>query len=337
MANHDRVRRAFTLVELLVVIAIIGVLIGLLLPAVQAVRESARRASCLSNVRQLLIAMENYEGKHQSYPINWGTPGGVYALGHSWLTYILPELEENALYEKIAFGRPLTFASPQGKNNQQVAASSVSVFICPSDTHDGTLTGQVLMGSAAAGVTNYKAVAGSNWAYTTEFRHCQKDYLTGQNQQGRQIPESLKPYKRGRNWDQYDGQDKGDGLICRGRGGAIPTKKKHIQNKDGTANTLAIGEAVPEWCSYSAWYSFEGSTATCAIPMNYKKPNVRPQDNAHDWPYNYSFMSRHTGGANFGFCDGSAHYLSESIDLPLYHALATIDAGETVEQKDALP
>ncbi|HUT11102.1 MAG TPA: DUF1559 domain-containing protein [Thermoguttaceae bacterium] len=333
MAHHDRARRGFTLVELLVVIAIIGVLIGLLLPAVQAVREAARRGSCLSNVRQLLVAITNYEGKHQSFPINWGMGSGTYALGHSWLTYILPELEEGTLYEKVAFGRHLAFSSPQGKNNSAVAATSVSVFTCASDTHDGTLTGQALMSTGAAGVTNYKSAAGSNWKYTAEFKHCQKDYLTGPMAQ--QVPDALKPYKHGRNWEDQDGHDAGDGVICRGGKGAIVTKTKHIQ--DGMAHTLAVGEAVPEWCSFSAWYSFDGSTATCAIPMNYRKPNVRPQDNAGDWPYNYSFMSRHSGGVNFGFCDGSANFLSQSIDLPLYHALATIDAGETVEMKDVLP
>jgi len=338
MANHDRTRRAFTLVELLVVIAIIGVLIGLLLPAVQAVRESARRGRCLNNVKQLLYAITSYEGKHQSFPTN-GLIETVDAnhqprIGlHSWLSHLLPELEQGPLYEKVAFYQALNHPY-----NLEVARTSIAVLVCPSDTHDGTLTGQA-MGSGEVGVTNYKAVAGSNWGRDRSnkpwqqrnlFEHCQNDYRNNP-----QVPQALRPYKKGRNGEHGDGLDHGDGVICRGEAGAIVTRTKNIQ--DGMTHTLAVGETVPEWCVYSAWFWYKGATATCAIPINYKKPNIRRQDNARDWPYNYSFMSRHSGGANFGFCDGSASFLSETIELPVYHALATIDAGENVEMKDVLP
>ncbi len=103
-------RRAFTIVELLVVIAIIGILVALLMPAVQMARESARRAQCVNNLKQLGLAMQGYESQNGNYPINWGMPlnssgaastglllgdNALYTKGHSWLTGLLPYIEES--------------------------------------------------------------------------------------------------------------------------------------------------------------------------------------------------------------------------------------------------
>jgi prepilin-type N-terminal cleavage/methylation domain-containing protein len=122
----------FTLVELLVVIAIIGVLVALLLPAVQACREAARRTSCTNNVRQLILAVQNYEGAHRQYP-----PGTIAAAGpivnqpggfhHNWIVQILPFLEERTAWESI--DRSVTVYHP---NNARVARYSIGVLRCPS-------------------------------------------------------------------------------------------------------------------------------------------------------------------------------------------------------------
>ena len=92
---------------------------------------------------------------------------------------------------------------------------------------------------------------------------------------------------------------------------------------------------MPSFCSWSAWYWFDGSTATTAIPLNYNpvsygRDTTPTSPRSADWQYNYSFMSRHPGGANFGTCDGGVHWINQSIDLPTYQGLSTIDGGELV-------
>jgi prepilin-type N-terminal cleavage/methylation domain-containing protein/prepilin-type processing-associated H-X9-DG protein len=315
---------AFTLVELLVVIAIIGILIALLLPAVQAAREAARRAQCANNLKQLGLALHNYHTAFRIFPINWGEGSitdGENTVGHSWLTLILPQIEQGTLHEQIKMGAPLGYQDSSGTrsyDNKAVAMTAVPAFMCPSDTHDGVLDNQALMPGVEVGVTNYKACAGNNWEGegpgTNDFEFS---------------------WPAGRNANDTDGLDHGNGFTCRGLTRPQPTRIRDI--RDGTSNTLAIGEAVPEWCSFSAWYWYHGATATCAIPMNYKKsgPSGKSLDrdeNAGDWAYNYSFMSRHPTGVNFCLGDGSVRFVADEIDDEVYRALATIDGGEIPEE-----
>ena len=329
-----RTRRmaGFTWVEVIVVLVAGFLLLACLLPTLLHRRSGGpgRRASCLNNLKQIALAMQEYETRQKVYPINWGINDGrkepamkdpMRTAGHSWLSYLLADLGSQPLYDRLAFGRPLNYVDEaRDKNNFEVAQTSVEVFVCPSDTHEGVLEGQALASSGKIGVTNYKSCAGSNWAYGTHVHSKQKYGIT-----------------HGRNWDQTDGLDRGDGLICRGKMGAVITEIKDLQDGDGTEFTFAIGEAVPEYCAWSAWYSFDGATATCAIPLNFEVPGTQPRNNAHDYAHNYSFMSRHRGGANFAMCDASGHFISDKIDLEVYRALATIDGGESVDKKDFQP
>jgi prepilin-type N-terminal cleavage/methylation domain-containing protein len=132
-----KVRPAFTLVELLVVIAIIGVLVALLLPAVQAAREAARRASCQNNLRQLGIALHNYEGSYRVFPPSTITDGGAASQPWSAQSFLLPFLEGNNTYSKIDFG--VGYHSAANKANfppNGVAATKVKILFCPSDPGD---------------------------------------------------------------------------------------------------------------------------------------------------------------------------------------------------------
>ncbi len=328
MTSHKCSRRraaGFTLVELLVVITIIGILMTLALAGVMRVREAANRARCLNNMKQISIAMQGYHSRHHKYPENWGTSpetGGPQTRGTSWLTLLLPDLEEESLYKRIALDQPLSFKDEsRRRDNARAAIQRVPVFLCASDTHDGTMTNQLILSGEAVGVTNYKACAGANWEGTTtgEFRYRKKDAGFG-----------------GRFADSYDGRDHGDGLIARGykSGSGGPTTTSDRDVRDGLSHTFAIGETIPEYCGWASWYWWNGVTATCGIPPNWEHPDIPPHLNAGSWKDTWGFMSRHPGGANFTFCDGHQDFIDEQIDLDVYRALATIDGDEVVNPEE---
>ena len=131
----------FTLVELLVVIAIIGVLVALLLPAVQAAREASRRMSCMNNIRQMGLSLHNYHSARNEFPVvtefgdGKGRPEG--ALHHTWLTYILPYMEQTAAYGSIDFDRP-AMRGADG-NPQQIVSTLIPAFLCPSNEQYGSI------------------------------------------------------------------------------------------------------------------------------------------------------------------------------------------------------
>ena len=123
-------RHAFTLVELLVVIAIIGILIGMLLPAVQMVREAARRSTCQNNCKQIGVAILNYESAHQKFPAgqSWTAPvGDSNRLDYSWSSQILPHIEANNIFTGMDFSQPY-LSSP----NINFVGETIPAYLCPS-------------------------------------------------------------------------------------------------------------------------------------------------------------------------------------------------------------
>jgi len=317
-------RPAFTLVELLVVIAIIGILVGLLLPAVQAAREAARRMQCSNNVKQLGLSFHNYHDTFRNFPINFaqrnraGLGGGGPAIsdtGKSWLQMVLPFIEQNNLFNNIDFrfglrvdggipGDPAAIAM-----NRVVAATPVQTFLCPSDGqhNNGRLNNRSDTVSSADewAVTNYKACAGSNWAWGP---------FAWTNNLG------------GRNGGNSDGLNMGNGAICSNQMNTNPiTRMRDLT--DGTSNTFILGEALPQFSLWNWWYNPNAATATTAIPMN---RSLRVPINLGNWPENFNFNSRHTGGANFGLGDGSVRFVTDSVDTFIYRGYATISSGEIV-------
>jgi prepilin-type N-terminal cleavage/methylation domain-containing protein len=334
MSTATNVRRGFTLVELLVVIAIIGILVALLLPAVQAAREAGRRAACVNNVKNIGLAMQQYHSAHKQFPLNWGdvTEAGSNTMkGHSWVTALLPNLEQAPLYATIKQGQPLSYVDSKDSriNNQQAADyKEVKVFRCPSDTHDGTLDNQIFVASKPVAVTNYKACSGANWNGTASGKHKYRK-ADAKDSAGKSTP------YHGRNMNSYDGRENCDGLMCRGYKKTYPTGSFEI--RDGLSNTFAIGESVPEFCAWSAWYWWNGATATCAMPPNWKEDNVPKRSDsqfARRWESSSGFHSRHPGLVVFGLCDGSTRTIDEGIDLTLYRNLATIDGGEVANMPE---
>lgn len=319
MRCYIRPRPAFTLVELLVVIAIIGMLVSLLLPAVQAAREAARRMQCSNNLKQLALAMHNYHDIHNCFAINYAwrsIPGGggggpaIANTGKSWMQMILPQLEQGPLFNKIDFRIGLQGTAPNIVQNREVANTVIPTYLCPSDGENGggRLGGRSDVNVNPPGtwaVTNYKACAGSNWNW------------------GIYRPVSS---PSGKNAGSPDGLNAGNGLLCSNQQNTNPpTRMRDVL--DGTSNTFAVGEAMPGWSRWNWWYNPNAVTATCAIPLNVV---LRRPKNISNWPNNYSFASRHPGGGMFGLCDGSVRFVSDTIDIGTYRALATISSGEVV-------
>ncbi|MCI0460175.1 MAG: DUF1559 domain-containing protein [Gemmataceae bacterium] len=307
--------RGFTLLELLVVSAILAVLLGLLLAAVQRVREAANRLACTNNLKQLALAIHAYHDTQRVFPANSlqsqsvleGT-FGPRTKAWSWLSRLLPYLEHGNLYRQ---GNIPNNTLLQSRN---VVATQIKAFLCPSDPAsavgprpDAADIGEHVGGPFTppyipAGQTNYKGVSGSNWMWGDARWH-----------------------NKGAN-GSWDGLTHGDGIFYRSD---YLSPKQLTSLRDGTSTTFMIGEDVPLenlWCS---WPYANNAVGTCAIA-----PNARAVDgstySSRDWHNVYSFRSRHPGGLHFAYADGSVHFLRDSIDLKAYRALATIRGGETV-------
>jgi prepilin-type N-terminal cleavage/methylation domain-containing protein len=301
-------KQGFTLVEVLVVLAIIAILIGLLLPAVQKVREAAARVQCMNNLKQLALACHNYEEALRYLP--YGQFGGQYGTGPdsrawSWLAQLLPFMEQNDVQRQ---GRiPYSTLRQSG-----VASCQLALLLCPSDPDSsrGPRTDAGDLYGFPVGQSNYKGVSGANWGddwegvgpfFNTDWRN------------------------RGTN-GSYDGLSNGDGIFYRVD---YRRRLRLVQITDGTSNTFMIGEdlsAKDQWCS---WPYANNAYGTYAIPPNVKRPDGSEYP-PWDWENTWSFRSRHFGGVQFAMADGSVQFISDSIALPIYRALATINGGEPV-------
>lgn len=294
-------RSGYTHIELIIVITVLAVLVALLLPAVQAAREAARRSECRNHLKQIGLALHSYHDAHRVVPLNYGfgtfdeTDGGA-----SWMQMLLPYLDQEPRYRGIQFGSPLTDVG-----NRAIAETAVSAFLCPSDSKSSpVMDGRSNVGGAF-GVTNYAGCLGSNWNWGIW---------------------SPVVSQTGRNSGNPDGLDHSNGLFSRG-GNSRPEISRWSSVRDGQSTTFAIGETVPAWTAHAWWYWFNGTLATCAIPLNVL---LEPEQSVGDWHNHNGFKSNHRGGAHFCLCDGSVRFVSESIDQNVYRAAATIDAEEVV-------
>jgi prepilin-type N-terminal cleavage/methylation domain-containing protein len=310
MRNPSK-KSGFTLVELLVVIAIIGILIGMLLPAVQQVRAAARRTQCMNNTKQLLLAMHNYESAHMSFP-----NGELAVRGQptTWITKSLPFLEQANLTNLLPRGIFTAAEVP-------VMQVGLPMLVCPSEDllPDGQLTpgGNISRSGwwwdRSLISTNYKACLGGNWVV------------------------SGVPYNRpgvGRHGGPMNNLEDGDGMFPRnwifpGRARTNYVDTSFGELQDGSSNTVAIGEALPSWCDDCCAVDTNGTLATTAIPVNlYKSELTGRATLSGDWQRSYGFSSNHPGGAVFGLADGSTHFVSDTINVDIYSAMGTISGGE---------
>lgn len=307
-APSNRFPAGFTLVEVLVVIALIGILLALTLPAIQQVRESARRSQCKNNLRQVALACTSFEAARGVYP-----PGQMFAqygygpdsTAWSFFAQILPYLDQESLYVKG--GVPF-----KTLRQSEIAMTTIPVLLCPSDSSGATGprfdAGNMVEYGFGVGPTNFKGVSGANWG------------ADGTQGWGPDDSGTLWP-SRGTN-GSYDGLNDGDGMFYRVD---YKVHRRARDVRDGLSNTFIVGEALPRDDVYCSWPYANNAYSTCAIP-----PNSKGVSSPEFWPNSQSFRSDHPGGLHFAFGDGSVRFIGESIDLQVYRGLATIAGAETV-------
>ena len=292
--------RGFTLVELLVVIAINAMLVTLLLPAVQAARESARRAQCMNNLRNIGLAVQNFHSAQGKLPSSHRfetQPDSKNRSGRGWITMILPFMEEQPKYDLLEPFFDGHFGGNTGINAPEVAhiiATPISIFRCPSASTPDTSTKQYQWTGKDVAVTNYKGVIGN----------------TKMGGQGVGTP------------DCHRGPD------CRGlfwRFSYLRTIRfKNIS--DGLSKTFLAGEDLPRYNYHSALYYGNGDYSSTHFPLNVKPIPPNPAD----WPLSMTFRSDHPGGAYFALLDGTVAFINDGIDFDTYRYLSTRNGGELV-------
>jgi prepilin-type N-terminal cleavage/methylation domain-containing protein/prepilin-type processing-associated H-X9-DG protein len=332
MSLSRRSTRGFTLIELLVVIAIISILIGLLLPAVQKVREAANRLSCTNNLKQIGLALHDYHGTLSKFPPGYidgntnpdSTPDNDLGPGWGWATYLLPYIEQDNLYKQIDLTKGVGIGA-----NTQASLQPVKIYQCPSDglqkpfpVYDSSFTKPIA------------TVAFANYVGCNGWIECFNG--AGGN----------------------PGSAGNDGLVGASGAAGVGLFYRNSNTRiadvtDGLSNTIVVGERSSNHAPATWTAAVPGGRCPAWMatqpPAPYAPPPGPAYDNADfgeafvlahgnathlpcaDFPIFDPdvFYSKHTQGANFLFGDGSVHFLSSSINPYTYQYLCTMAGGET--------
>lgn len=330
--------RGFTLVELLVVIAIIGILVALLLPAIQAAREAARRAECTNNLKQLILACQNYADKYKErFPWNYDSGNGTYPgqpQGQwnqlSWIVAALPYMEEQSLYDRIErdMSCPMTQdpnADPRYAINREVALTPIDAVMCPSCPHEAVLPNGQVPGYRWGPVRN---------AARTDYVGCIGHVWSGWKDCGN-VPDFPGPagtpnmFIKGQAFTPWvNGESLGEQARLNGVFKYMGSVRMG-DVIDGTNCTIAVfedmhwrgGQGTPfdqNPTDDAAWMSPLGAINTIRNPMNNKNPawlQGAGDRRCHCW------SSYHPGGAQAAMVDGSVHFFSQDIAHELRYKL----------------
>jgi hypothetical protein len=316
------------LVELLVVIAIIGVLIALLLPAVQAAREAARRMSCSNNVKQQVLALHNYHDTCNALPFSSGPKKTTNRSWRSWSVAIFPFIEQHAVYGNLGFGDAYNFDPDSGlpMNNFTVAGGlnglKISGFYCPSNSRDKTRTDN----SYVLQIPNYAGISGS--------------YYDPEN-----LANASQGIVTGGHFTSAYGHYATNGVIVRVSNAAANDSIGLAALTDGTSNTVGIAEQS-KWTKNNgqfgergagghrggAWNGSDASQWQNSITIRWPINAICPNSVGCRNPYesNTIITSNHTGGAQFGVCDGSVRFINDTTTLAILSAIASRRDGVAV-------
>ena len=355
-------RTGFTLVELLVVIAIIGILVGMLLPAVQRVREAARRTSCINNMKQLALAVQNYQSARLKYP-----PGSIQTRlsdsngdrlqwGYSLHVQMLPEIEQQSLYDlyfesqgdsEFLAGRP-----------DQLSMQSVASFICPSATQLDSIQSPQQLLTVSGNAAHYLGVTGSTW--DTLDRVALGQDVDGDDPTTGNDPEPTGGYNNiGQNgiFGASSILPRDNMVFLHESMYGAKAAKDATEVRDGTSNTAMFGEnsrtenpnpATAYTPLRSGWaYGYEsnanGDTGILHAGRSFGD-NYSVNRNAlgtatgtavltttNFFKNNDSFASNHSGGAQFAFADGSARFVADTVDPDTMIAISSASGNEVVE------
>lgn len=318
---------AFTLIELLVVIAIIAILIALLLPAVQQAREAARRSSCKNNVKQISLALHNYHDVHSCFPEGQTRDRNQWCCGGNWRVMILPQMEQNNVFERIQFGRDTSFGANRygyRGGTQVFRGLAIPAFLCPSSPLDPNDT-SVINNQQRGQVHHYVGVSGA-----------------------------LGVPSGGNRGTDYGGVVRGNGIL------GVNRISRIRDVTDGTSNTIIVAEqsamvnidGVDRNVTsnyYGGWSGYSGRRAndrnvsrlhwgagtTCIrYPINHgngrrvSRGSIPGADRT--WDFNTIINSYHPGGIHIGLSDGSVRFVSENINFNTLRRLGSMNDGQVL-------
>jgi prepilin-type N-terminal cleavage/methylation domain-containing protein/prepilin-type processing-associated H-X9-DG protein len=312
-----RRRSGFTLIELLVVIAIIAILIGLLLPAVQKVREAAARMKCQNNLKQLSLAAHSYHDANNQFP-----PGWVFATSWGPLAFMLPYIEQDNLYKQINFTLPIT--DPANAPANQV---TVPTFLCPSDFNNPS--------PSLGGAVNYMGNNG-NWPVFVVARGLNLNdappngvfYTEAKNVRFSSVLDGTS------NTAFFSERVLGDGNM-----GRISPFEDVFNGPNAAPGRPNSADEAYSWCQ-----SVDVNNPSNQFPIfmgapwghgqhcyqHVSPPNARSCGWLPSLRSTMAATSRHSGGVNVALGDGSVRFVSATINLPAWRALGSRDGGEVI-------
>jgi prepilin-type N-terminal cleavage/methylation domain-containing protein/prepilin-type processing-associated H-X9-DG protein len=349
-------RRGFTLIELLVVIAIIGVLIALLLPAVQAAREAARRSQCTNNLKQLGLAVHNYESSNQCLPPSGSTCGPQ---RYGMKVRLLPYMEANAIYNAFnlmqtpyswntgtlntgdCLGNTVNYSYLDGQTmNATAGSATINTFLCPSDPNPGNNGTNTINGVGYnRASSNYPNNTGTERRYTGNKINGPAWWLGNDGNVGNKVTLAsitdgthstviFSEFVKGRSGQNYPGLNAVWNNPTGLGGFATAADPNQAQSQDCQSATVIGWDYKGEYWDYQD--SGRGGTYQHINPPNTKSCYYG------GWGYDgeISASSFHSGGVNCLMLDGTVRFIKNSINYQVWKAIGTMNLGETVSESD---